>query len=1237
MYLPRALLFAAAALSLHAAPTLTDLGTLGGPYSSLPYGGGMGSGSNSAASYSGSVLAGYSSLAGNNANHAFIYSGGLMTDLGTLGGNHSNAYGISANGSVVIGSSSLAGDTASHAFIYSGGVMTDLGTLGGTYSNASGISANGSVVIGSSSLAGDTASHAFIYSGGVMTDLGTLGGTYSSTNGISANGSVVIGSSNLAGNNASHAFIYSGGVMTDINPLLVSAFGTITGSQLFGLSDDGLVAAGYYQTASVLGGFYYRNGVVTDMGNLGGTFGYAAGVSGDGSLVFGNSNLANGNGHAVTLSLGPVAPTTISTTITASDTRVTGGNALQFQGGTLAPVGAVTLNLASGIQILTSSTGTLDATSQDISSTGAVTIDGTSLTLAGSPTSVISLSGAISGAGILINAVGNNIISGANTSAGISVTGGSLRIASAASLPATNNSVSTGGTLIIATNLNAAGAISVAGNGAAGQAGALVFETAVNSVNDTVITLTNDATLAVAGSHEIRVRGAINATTAGKKLTVDTGAGFFLLDGGIGTNITQVEVKGTGDLLLRSNTSANYTVNAGATLVAESVAHFGVGAVVAAGGALRLGVGAGINQNFTQSVTISGTGAGSGAALELGWYNNDTLSGALTLAADATVLSHTANNVISGAITGATSGQKLTLVVDDLSLKLTGTTASSVAQVTKTGAGVLLIDTIGVINSGTVVVTTGLLANNGLINGVVTVASTGTLGGSGTIAGTVTVAGTLAPGNSPGLLTQTTGDLNLTTGSHFLAELGGTTAGNGNGFHDQYFVSNGAINIANGVTLDVKSWLAADGITTFAPVRTNVFSVLKASNGIAGVFSDFTNADYSQWLLFDNSQLIHSPGNLYGTGLNGNQTFAAYGTTAARAAVGASLWAAAVTPSTSSTTANPAGFIYAGSSSGAAAIGLLTAVDADAYLAALSPEAYLAAGDYALTISRSVTEAAFGQTSLLKTGSWTLGAGYNRAQHGYRGADAASNYELSGNTSLVTLTRDFGPHCSVGFFFGYNTGKTVANNANLDYRGNVFGLTSVGRYEGKHPVTLKAAVVASDIRFDAVRNGSTANDQTIRALSGQLTASLELYKEGRLTFSPLLGFVQGRSTSDAFAEAGAGARLNVNALERKSARGLAGLGATYILSNDLQLDVAFAYEYEFADAPTGVTASFVDAAATVPMTIEHALVDRSTTSGTLGANWKIDNSITLRLSAEARGNRELHKDYRYNVGLNVRF
>jgi len=899
----------------------------------------------------------------------------------------------------------------------------------------------------------------------------------------------------------------------------------------------------------------------------------------------------------------------------------------------LAPVGVTTLNLTNGISVLASSTGTLDATSQNISSTGLVTISGTSLTLTGSANSIISLSGAISGAGILINAAGNNIISGANTSAGLSVTGGSLRIASANSLAPANNTVSRGGTMILPGNLIYSGAITIAGNGAAGQMGALVLAAPTGGYAASSFTtlLSDDAKIALNGDGQHYHAGAINANVAGKTLTIDTGAGMFYPDGGIGANVATVVKEGSGWLYLRANVAGSVVVNAG-TYYAGVAGATGTGVTVNAGGNLLLCSDYGTPVTFTAPLTLGGA-----QALRLGSIAELTQSGQITLSTAATIVSQAANNTITGTIAGATSGQNLTLQVDDNTLKLTGTTASSVAQVTKTGAGVLLLDAAGVINSSSVVVSTGLLTNNGVINGGVTVSSAGTLGGSGTIVGTVTVAGTLAPGNSPGQLTQTTGDLNLLTGSHFLAQLGGTTAGNGNGYHDQYYASNGAINIASGAILDVKSWVAADGTTTFVPARRDVFTVLRAANGIVGVFSDFTNTDYSQWLLYDNSQVAHAFGNLYGTGLAGNQTFAAYGSTPAHAGIGASLWAAAVTTTTASTASHPAGFIYAGSSSGAAAIGLLTAVDPDAYLAALSPEAYLAAGDYALTIARSVSEAAFGQTSLVKTGDWTLGAGYNRAQHGYRGADAASNYELSGNTSLVTLTRDFGPHCSVGFFFGYNTGKTVANNANLDYRGYVFGLTSVGRYEGRHPVALKAAVVAGDFRFDAVRNGSTANDQRLQSLSGQLTASLELYKEGRLNLSPLLGFVQGRSTSDAFAEAGSGARLNVNAMQRNSARGIAGLGATYILSNDLQLDVAFAYEYEFADAPTAVTASFVDAAATVPMTIEHALVDRSTTSGTLGANWKMDNSITLRVSAEARGNRELHKDYRYNVGLNFRF
>jgi hypothetical protein len=558
----------------------------------------------------------------------------------------------------------------------------------------------------------------------------------------------------------------------------------------------------------------------------------------------------------------PSGPATITTTINASDARVMGGSTLQFQGGTFAPVGAGTLSLSNNITVLAGSTGTIDATGQNIASTGAVTINGTSLTLTGSATSTVSLSGNISGAGVLINAGGNNTISGANTSAGISVTGGALRIGAAGALPGSGNTVSSGGTLIIPANLNASGAVSIAGNGAVGQAGALVFDATSGGDFGSAITLTADAKVGVIGSDQVYARG-IDGSSAGKTLTIDTGSGVFFPDGGIGSNIAHVVKEGSGTLYLRASVAGDVTVNAG-TYYAGYAFSTGQGVTVNAGAQLLLCSDNGTQVTFTSPVTLAGSQTmrlDSGAQL--------TQSGQVTLAANSSIISRSENHTISGAIAGATTGQQLTLQVDDHALTISGSTASSIAQVTKEGSGVLKLDTTATVDSA-VVVSNGLLTNNGAINGAVTVATNAILGGSGTIGGTVTVAGTLAPGNSPGVLTQTSGDANLSTGSSFSVQLGGTTAGNGDGFHDQYRVQAGAFNLANGVTLNVGSWVMADGTTTFVPARRDVFNLIYAANGITGAFADMVNADYAQWLLFDNRSTAHNAGKLYGTGLNGN-------------------------------------------------------------------------------------------------------------------------------------------------------------------------------------------------------------------------------------------------------------------------------------------------------------------------------------------------------------------------------
>jgi uncharacterized protein with beta-barrel porin domain len=700
------------------------------------------------------------------------------------------------------------------------------------------------------------------------------------------------------------------------------------------------------------------------------------------------------------------------------------------------------------------------------------------------------------------------------------------------------------------------------------------------------------------------------------------------------SNISQVTKLGSGTLTIASGSnvgSSNLAVTDGRLINDGSVA----GAVNVSSGATLGGSG-----TIAGTVTLAGTGA-AGQAGALVWEASAvTAVGsayAVTLSDDTKIsVNGTGSYAYAGTLDATSAGQTLTIDTGAALLQSTGGVTSNILQVTKVGTGTLKLAAGARVEAADVLVEAGLLTNNGDIRSKVVVLAAATLGGSGKIAGSVTVAGTLAPGNSPGLQIQTTGNTTLTSGAHFQAQLGGITPGNGNGHYDQYNVLNGSFNIQPGVTLDIRKWTDVNG-NDFIPARRDTFTFITASDGITGGFADVTNTDYSQFILLDNNQGAHANGNLYGTGLSGNQTFATYGKTSARATVGASLWAAAISLSSSSTPDHPAGIFNSNTGAGQAVIDLLNAPDVDVVLDALSPEAYLSVGDYALTVSRSLTEAAFGQTSLLKTGAWTLGAGFNRAQHGYRGASSVINYDLSADTPMMTVTYDCGQNSTIGFFYGMNTGKALAGASRLDFRGSFFGLTSTCQINAAHPIALKAAVVASDLSLDATRSGSITQDASLRSLGGQLTAAVQLYKQGRLTFSPTLGYVVGRSTAAAFTESGSNANLAIDALEQGSSRVVAGFAANYLLSNTLTLDFTAAYEHEFAADAGSVSATFAGATSPVSMVIDRSVGDRSTTSASLGANWQLENSITLRLSAEARGNRELHKDYRYNVGLNFRF
>jgi probable HAF family extracellular repeat protein len=173
--------------------------------------------------------------------HGFIYSAGAMTDVGTLGGSYSSCAALNDAGTAV-GSSWLAnGDT--HAFRYSAGTITDLGTLGGTYSEATAIN-NAAQILGLASTTNDQEFHAFVVSGGVIADVGTLGGHSSEGFALNNHGQVVGRSTTTTG--AGHAFLWQNGTITDLNSLLPPNSGWVLISARFINDSRRIVGTGLY-------------------------------------------------------------------------------------------------------------------------------------------------------------------------------------------------------------------------------------------------------------------------------------------------------------------------------------------------------------------------------------------------------------------------------------------------------------------------------------------------------------------------------------------------------------------------------------------------------------------------------------------------------------------------------------------------------------------------------------------------------------------------------------------------------------------------------------------------------------------------------------------------------------------------------------------------------------------------------------------------------------------------------
>ena len=415
---------------------------------------------------------------------------------------------------------------------------------------------------------------------------------------------------------------------------------------------------------------------------------------------------------------------------------------------------------------------------------GAITLGGTvnggySLTL--NTTGTNTLSGEIGGSTALTtlttNTGGTTVISVDIETSSTQTYNDAVTISSDVTLTTTNSNVSFGGT----TDAGTAGdtLTIAAGSGDVTFTDAVGGSTAMGN-----LTITTGAISAAA----IKVQGTIDITN-----TDTSSVTGIISDGATSSILTKA---GSGKLTLSGNNTYTgaVTVNAGRLHITHANGLGTTDAATTVTDGARLNINGGLT--IAEAITINGTGDSSKGALHFNGGNN-TISGNITLGADAKIHSHTGTQTISGTINGAHS---LTITgTDDFTISgivggsatldsITATITSSGtftvgANITTSGnqmytaaGGIVtsgartftsnsgIVNFVSALSGDNNVTVTGILDLDGAATGLSTleVSSTSNLGANVTTSSTQTYTGAVVLSTD---VTLTTTDSNITFGS----------------------------------------------------------------------------------------------------------------------------------------------------------------------------------------------------------------------------------------------------------------------------------------------------------------------------------------------------------------------------------------------------------------------------------------------------------------------------------------